>query len=73
MSEPPLARHWSLVNRHLSLFILSMQPVAAAAATKLFELQSARCVLFVFGRHVIPLFALGALQNYVVSRHKSSL
>jgi hypothetical protein len=46
-----------------------MQPVAAAATAILIELQPVRRVLFVFCRHVIALFALGALQNYVISRH----
>jgi hypothetical protein len=53
------------------LFVFSMQPVAAAATTKFLELQASRRVLFIFCRHVIPLFALGTLQNYVISRHKS--
>jgi hypothetical protein len=54
------------------LLVLSVQRVAAAAAAELFELEPVRLVLFVLGRHVIALFALGALQNYVISRHKSS-
>ena len=52
-----------------SLLILFMHPVAAAAATVFFKLKPVRRVLFIFCRHVIPLFALGALQNYVISRH----
>jgi hypothetical protein len=51
------------------LFVLFVQRMAAAAATELFELKPVRRVLFVLCRHVIPLFALGALQNYVISRH----
>ena len=43
------------------LLILSVQPVAAAATAKLVELKPVRRVLFVFGRHVVALFALGAL------------
>ena len=43
--------------------------MATAATAELLELQAARCVLFVLGRHVITLFALGALQNYVISWH----
>src|SRR5262249_17813963 len=54
---------------HDSLFIFSMHSVAAAATTIFFELKPVRRVLFIFCRHVIPLFALGALQNYVISRH----
>ena len=63
----------SLVARHLSLLILSMQLVLAAAAAELFELEPVRRVLFVLRRHVIALFALSALQNYVISRHTSSV
>jgi hypothetical protein len=46
-----------------------MQSVAAATTAKLFEFQPVRRVLLVFGRYIIALFALGALQNYVISRH----
>ena len=53
------------------LLILFMQLVLAAAATELFELKPVRRVLFVLCRHVIALFALRALQNNVISRHKS--
>jgi hypothetical protein len=53
-----------------NLLILSVQAVAAAAATELVHFQPVRRILLVLGRHVIPLFALGALQNYVISRHK---
>ena len=53
------------------LFILSMQSVAAAAAAELIEFQAVRRVLLVLGRYVVALFALGALQNYVISWHKS--
>src|SRR5688572_1532598 len=56
----------------IELFIFLVQRVAPAAATELFELQPVRRVLFVLGRHVIALFALRALQNYVISRHTSS-
>ena len=44
--------------------------MAAAATTELVHFQPVRRVLLVLRRHVIPLFALGALQNYVISRHK---
>jgi hypothetical protein len=51
-----------------------MHRVAAAATAELFEFQPVRRVLFILRRHVIALFALGALQNYVISRHyKTSL
>ena len=49
-----------------------MQSMATAATAKLFKLKPVWRVLFVFGRNVIALFALGALQNDVISRHKSS-
>ena len=55
------------------LFVLSMHPMAAAAAAKLFKLKPSRRVLFVFRRYVVALFALGALQYNVISWHKSSL
>ena len=51
------------------LLVFLVQPVTAAATTKLFKLKPVRRVLFVFGRHVVTLFALGALQNNVISRH----
>ena len=53
----------------IELLVFPMQRMAAAAAAKLFELKPVRRVLFVFCRHVIPLFALGALQNNVISWH----
>jgi hypothetical protein len=56
-----------------NLFVLFMQPVATAATAKLFKLKPVRRVLFVLCRHVITLFALGALQNYVISWHISSV
>ena len=46
--------------------------MAAAATAELFELKPVRRALFVLGRHVVALFALRALQNYVISRHKNS-
>jgi hypothetical protein len=45
-----------------------MQPVTAAAAAELVELEPSGRVLLVLRRHVIPLFALSALQNDIVSR-----
>ncbi len=45
--------------------------MAAAATAKLLKLKPSGRVLFVFGRRVITLFALSALQNYVISWHKS--
>ena len=50
-----------------------MQLVLAASPAELFELEPVRLVLFVLGRHVVALFALGALQNNVISRHNTSL
>ena len=55
----------------LNLLVLSMQLMLAAATTELVELQASRRVLFVLCRHVITLFAFRALQNNVISRHKS--
>jgi hypothetical protein len=43
--------------------------MAAAAATKFLEFQPVRRGFLIFCRHVIALFALGALQNYIISRH----
>ena len=57
----------------LNLLAFPVHRVAAATATELLELQPVRRALFVLGRHVIALFALRALQNYVISRHKTSL
>ncbi len=51
------------------LLILAMQAVAAAATAEFIQLKPVRRVLFILRRHVIPLFALGALQNDVISRH----
>ena len=59
----------SLVSRLLILFV---QRMAAAATAELFELKPVRRALFVLCRHVVALFALRALQNYVISRHKTS-
>jgi hypothetical protein len=47
-----------------------VQTVATATVTKLFKLKPSGRVLFVFSRYIIALLALGALQNYVISRHK---
>ena len=47
-----------------------MQSMATATTTKLFQLNPVRRVLFVLSRYVVALFALGALQNYVISWHK---
>jgi hypothetical protein len=56
----------------INLLVFSVQTVTAAATTELVHLKPVRRVLFVLGRHVIALFALGALQNNVISRHTSS-
>ena len=47
--------------------------MATAATAKLTQLQPSGRVLFVFRRHVIALFALCALQNYIISRHYFNL
>ena len=59
--------HYSLFTIHLLVF--SMHAMAAAATAELFHLKPVRRVLFVLGRHVITLFALGALQYNVISWH----
>jgi hypothetical protein len=61
--------HHSSFDIH-NLFVFFMQLMFTAPATELFELKPVRRVLFVLGRYVIALFALGALQNNVISRHK---
>jgi len=63
-----------LVTRHFftrnqSLFIFFMQLMATAATAKLFKLKPVWRVLFVLRRYVVALFALGALQNNVISWH----
>jgi hypothetical protein len=65
--------HFPLSTFHYQLLVLFVHSMAAAATAKLFKLKPVRRVLFVFCRHVVTLFALGALQNYVISRHKSSV
>jgi hypothetical protein len=56
-----------------SLLVLSVQRMAPTATAEFFEFEPVRLVLFVLGRHVITLFALGALQNNVVPRHLLTL
>jgi hypothetical protein len=48
-----------------------MHPMAAAATAKFLKLKPVRRVLFILCRHVVALFAFGALQNYVISWHIS--
>jgi hypothetical protein len=55
----------------IELLVFPVQPMAAAAATELVHFQPVGRVFLVLRRHVIPLFALGALQNYIISRHKN--
>ncbi len=50
-----------------------MQTMATATTAKLFQLQPSGRVLFVFRRNVIAFLALGALQNYIISRHYFNL
>ncbi len=42
-----------------------------ALSAKLLELEAIRRLLFVLGRDIIPVLALGTLQRDVVSWHKS--
>jgi hypothetical protein len=69
--EKTYASHSSHPNDLLLVF--AVKPMTAAAAAELIELEPIRRVLFVLGRHVIALLTLGALQNYVISWHKSSV
>ena len=55
------------------LFAFPVHRMAATATAEFFEFQAVRRVLLVLCRHVITLFALGALQNYVISRHITSV
>ncbi len=61
--------HFPLSTFNYQLFVFLVQPVATAAAAKLFKLKPVRRVLFILCRHVITLFALSALQNNVISWH----
>jgi hypothetical protein len=67
--EKTCTLHFPLSILYLKLFVFFMQLMAATAPTKLFQLQSSGRILFVFRRYVIALFALSALQNYIISRH----
>jgi hypothetical protein len=58
---------FSIFSSQLLIFLVQL--MLAASPAELFELKPVRLVLFVLGRHVIALFALGALQNNVISRH----
>lgn len=51
------------------LFIFPVRRMATAATTEFLKFKPVRRVLFILGSDVVTLFALGALQNYVVSRH----
>lgn len=64
-----ISHHFALIT---DLFVLSVQPVATAAAAKFIKFKPVRRVLFILCRHVVSLFALGALQNNIISRHNSS-
>jgi hypothetical protein len=70
-SEKCKILHCALCTLHY-LLVLFVQLMLAASPAELFELEPVRLVLLVLGRHVVALFALGALQNNVISRHKSS-
>jgi hypothetical protein len=54
---------------HSQLLIFAVQRVAAAAAAELLEFKAVRRCFLVLRRDVVALFALGALQNNVISRH----
>ena len=47
--------------------------MTTAATAEFFKLKPVRSVLFILGRYVVTLFALGALQNNVVPRHLLTL
>jgi hypothetical protein len=64
--------HFPLSTLHYQLLVFFMQLMATAATAKLFKLKPVRRVLFVLCRYVVALFALGALQNNIISWHKSS-
>lgn len=61
----------SIFDIQNSLFVFSMQLVLAATTAELVEFEPVRRILFVLCSHVVALFALCALQNNVISRHKS--
>jgi hypothetical protein len=46
-----------------------MQAMAAAATAIFIEFQPVWRVLLILCRRVVALFALGALQNYIISSH----
>jgi len=50
-----------------------VQDVFATTLAELLEFQPLRGLLLILIRHVIALFALGALQNYVVSHYQFSV
>jgi len=51
----------AIQNPKIGSLTFPVHPMAAAAAAKLFELEPVWRVLFVLCRHVVALFALGAL------------
>ena len=59
---------WS-ISAIRDLFIFLVRRMTTAATAEFFKLKPVRRVLFILGRYVVTLFALGALQNYIVSRH----
>jgi hypothetical protein len=61
--------HFPLSILYSKLFVFFMQLMTATATAKLFQLQSSGRIFFVFRRYVVTFLALGALQNYVISRH----
>jgi hypothetical protein len=53
----------------ITLFIFFVQTMAAAASAKFIKFKPVGRVLFIFCRNVVALLTLGALQNYIISRH----
>ena len=52
---------------------LAMRNMLSASTAKLLELKTLSGLFLVLGRDVIPFFALGALQYYVISHDRNSL
>ncbi len=63
----------NLKSKIKSLFVFSMQTMATATVTKFTKLKPSGRVLFIFRRYIIAFFALGALQDNIISRHNFNL
>ncbi len=72
MSQEFFSPNSSLITRYSSLFVFFMQLMTTAATAEFFKLKPIRRVLFILRRRVVALFALSALQNNIISCHKSS-